>query len=167
MYMYRLNCVLVETYPQLLLPPDVLMCCLYFSATTGIPAPPPQVTGSTPQSTGSSVVVHADVHRANVEKEDEDYDDVLEMEQGNDGEDLEAVAADGRFQPIHNLIYMCTCTELFVKIDSKETHLSASVFVPVVVVEGAVLLLQPVPEMLIRLENVKAQIKRYVSTDTL
>ena len=95
MYTYRLNCVSVETYPQLLLPPDVLMCCLYFSAATGTPAPPPQATGSTPQSTGSSVVVHADVHRANVEEEDEDYDDVLEMEQGNDGEDLEAVAADG------------------------------------------------------------------------
>ena len=77
------------------------------------------------------------------------------------------VAADGRFQPIHNLIYTCTCTELVVKIDSKETHLSASVFVPVVVVEGAILLLQPVPEMLIWLENVKAQIKRYVSTNTL
>ena len=167
MYTYRLNCVSVETYPQLLLPPNVLMCCLYFSAATGTPAPPPQATGSTPQSIGSSVVVHADVHRANVEEEDEDYDDVLEMEQGNDGEDLEAVAADGRFQPIHNLIYTCTCTELVVKIDSKETHLSALVFIPVVVVEGAVLLLQPVPEMLIQLENVKAQIKRYVSTDTL
>ena len=51
---------------------------------------------------------------------------------------------------------MCTCTELVVKIDSKETHLSASVFIPVVVVEGAMLLLQPVPEML---KNVKAQIK--------
>ena len=102
--------------------------------------------------------MQADVHRANVEEEDEDYD-VLEMEQGNDGEDLEAVAADGRFQLIHNLIYTCTCTELIVKIDSKETHLSASVFVLVVVVEGAVLLLQPVPEMLIWLENVKAQIK--------
>ena len=159
MYTYRLNSVSVETYPQLLLPPDVLLCCLYFSAATGTPAPPPQATGSTPQSTRSSVVVHADIHRANVEAEDEDYDDVLEMEQGNDGEDLEAVAADGRFQPIHNLIYMCTCTELVVKIDSKETHLLASVFILVVVVEGAVLLLQPVPEMLIWLENVKAQIK--------
>ena len=42
-------------------------------------------------------MVHADVHRANVEEEDEDYDEVLEVEQGNDGEDLEAVAADGRF----------------------------------------------------------------------
>ena len=112
-------------------------------------------------------MVQADVHRVNVEEEDEDYDEVLEMEQGNDGEDLEAVAADGRFQPIHNLIYTCTCTELIVKIDSKETHLLASVFIPVVLVEGAVLLLQPVPEMLIHLENVKAQIKRYVSTDTL
>ena len=89
------------------------------------------------------------------------------MEQGNDGEDLEPVAADGMFQPIHNLIYTCICTELIVKIDSKETHLLASVFVPVVVVEGAVLLLQPVPEMLIQLENVKAQIKRYISTNTL
>ena len=138
---------------------------LVLSAATGTPAPPPQATGSTPQSTRSSVVVHADIHRANVEEEDEDYDDVLEMEQGNDGEDLEAVAADGRFQPIHNLIYTCTCIELIVKIDSKETHLLASVFVPVVVVEGAVLLLQPVPEMLIWLENVK--IKRYVSIDTL
>ena len=167
MYTYRLNCVSVETYPQLLLPPDVLMCCLYFSAATGTPAPPPQATGSTPQSTRSSVVVHADIHRADVEEEDEDYDDVLEMEQGNDGEDLETVAAEGRFQPIHNLIYMCTFTELIVKIDSKETHLSASIFIPVVVVEGAVLLLQPVPEMLIWLENVKAQIKRYVSTNTL
>ena len=143
------------------------MCYLYFSAATGTPAPPPQATGSTPQSTRSSVVVYADIHRANVEEEDEDYDDVLEMGQGNDGEDLEAVAADGRFQPIHNLIYMCTCTELVFKIDSKETHLSASVFVLMVVVDGAVLLLQPVPEMLIWLENVKAQIKRYVSTDTL
>ena len=167
MYTYRLNCVSVETYPQLLLPSDVLMCCLYFLAATGTPALPPQATGSTPQSTGSSVVVHADVHRANVEEEDEDYDEVLEMEQGNDGEDLEAVAAEGRFQPIHNLIYMCTCTELVVKIDSKETHLSASVFISVVVVEGAVLLLQPVSEMLICLENVKAQIKQYVLTDTL
>ena len=167
MYMYRLNCVLVETYPQLLLSPDVLMCCLYFSAATGTPAPPPQATGSTPQSTRSSVVVQADVHRVNVEEEDEDYDEVLEMEQGNDGEDLEAVATEGRFQPIHNLIYTCTCTELVVKIDSKETHLSASVFVLVVLVEGAVLLLQPVPEMLNHLENVEAQIKRYVSTDTL
>ena len=167
MYTYRLNCVSVETYPQLLLPPDVLMCCLYFSAATGTPAPPPQATGSTPQSTGSSVVVHANIHRANVEEEDEDYDDVLEMEQGNDGEDLEAVAADGRFQPIYNLIYTCTCTELVVEIDSKETHLSASVFIPVVAVEGAMLLIQPVPEMLIWLENVKAQIKRYVSTNTL
>ena len=45
MYMYRLNCVSVETYPQLLLPPDVLMCCLYFSAATETPAPPPQATG--------------------------------------------------------------------------------------------------------------------------
>ena len=80
---------------------------------------------------------------------------------------MEAVAAEGRFQPIHNLIYTCTCTELVVTIDSKETHLSASVFILVVLVEGAVLLLQPVPEMLIWLENVKAQIKRYVSTDTL
>ena len=80
MYTYRLNCVSVETYHQLLLPPDVLMCCLYFSAATGTPAPPPQATGSTPQSTGSSVVVPADVHRANVGEEDEDYDDVLEME---------------------------------------------------------------------------------------
>ena len=151
MYTYRLNCVSVETYPQLLLPQDLLMCCFYFSAATGTPAPPPQVTGSrsTPQSTGSSVVVQADVHRPNVEDDDEDYDEVLEMEQGNDGEDLEAVAADGRFQPIHNLIYTCTCTELVIEIDSKETHLSASVFVPVVLVEGAVLLLQPVPEMLI------------------
>ena len=140
------------------------MCCLYFSAATGTPSPPPQATGSTPQSTGSSVVVQADIHRANVEEDDEDYDEVLEMEQGNDGEDLEAVAADDRFQPIHNLIYMCRCTELVIKIDSKETHLLASVFIPVVMVEGAVLLLQPVPEML---ENVKAQIKRYVSTDTL
>ena len=167
MYTYRLNCVSVETYPQLLLPPDVdlLMCCLYFSAATGTPAPPPQATCSTPQSTGSSVVVQADIHRVNVEEEDEDYDDVLEMGQGNDGEDMEAVATDGRFQLIHNFIYMCTCTELVVKIDSKETHLSALVFVPVVVVEGAVLLLQLVPEMLIWLE--KAQIKRYVSTDTL
>ena len=112
-------------------------------------------------------MVQADVHRVNVEEEDEDYDEVLEMEQGNDGEDLEAVAADGRFQPIHNLIYTCTCTELIVKIDSNETHLLASVFIPVVLVEGAVLLLQPVPEMLNCLENVKAQIKRYVSTDTL
>ena len=94
MYTYRLNCVSVETYPQLLLPPDVLMCCLYFSAARGTPAPPPQSTGSTLQSTGSSVVVHADIHRVNVEEEDEDYDDVLEIEQGNDGEDLEAVAAD-------------------------------------------------------------------------
>ena len=82
------------------------------------PAPPPQATGSTPQSTGSSVVVHANIHRANVEEEDEDYDDVLEMEQGNDGEDLEAVAADGRFQPIHNLIYMC------IKVVSKGTTVS-------------------------------------------
>ena len=89
MYTYRLNCVSVETYRQLLLPPDVLMCCLYFSAAKGTPAPPPQATGFTPQSTGYSVVMHADVHRANVEEEDEDYDDVLEMEQGNDGEDLE------------------------------------------------------------------------------
>ena len=80
---------------------------------------------------------------------------------------LEAVAAEGRFQLIHNLIYTCTCTELVVTIDSKETHLSASVFIPVVVVEWAMLLLQLVPEMLIWLENVKAQIKRYVSTDTL
>ena len=80
---------------------------------------------------------------------------------------VEAVAAEGRFQLIHNLIYMCTCTELIVTVDSKETHLSASVFIPVVAVEGAMLLLQPVPEMLIQLENVKAQIKRYVSTDTL
>ena len=79
---------------------------------------------------------------------------------------LETVAADGRFQPIHNLIYTYTCTEL-ITIDSKETHLLASVFLLVVVVEGAMLLLQPVPEMLIRLENVKAQIKQYVSTDTL
>ena len=102
--------------------PDVLMCCLYFSAATGTPASPPQATGSTPQSTRSSVVVQADIHRVNVEEEAEDYDEVLEMEQGNDGEDLEAVAADGRFQPIHNLIYMCTCTELIVTIDSKETH---------------------------------------------
>ena len=31
------------------------------------------------------MVVLADVHRANVEEEDEDYDEVLEMEQGNDG----------------------------------------------------------------------------------
>ena len=62
---------------------------------------------------------------------------------------------------------MYTCTELVVKIDSKETHLSALVFIPVVVVEGAMLLLQPVPEVLIQLENVKAQIKRYVSTNTL
>ena len=37
------------------------------------------------------MVVHANVHRVNVEEEDEDYDDVLEMEQGNDGEDLKAV----------------------------------------------------------------------------
>ena len=137
MYAYSLNGVSVEMYPQLLLPPDVLMCCLYFSAATGTPAPPPQATGSTPQSTKSSVVVHADVHRAKVEEEHEDYDEVLEMEQGNDGEDLEAVAADGRFQLIHDLIYMCTCTEFVVKIDSKETHLSASDFIPVVVVEGA------------------------------
>ena len=88
------------------MPPDVLMCCLYFSAATGTPGPPPQATGSTPQSTESSVVVQADVHRVNVEEEDEDYDEVLEMEQGNDGEDLEAVAADRHrssdmFQPIH------------------------------------------------------------------
>ena len=128
---------------------------------------PPRATGSTPQSTGSSVVVQADVHRVNVEEEDEDYDEVLEMEQGNDGEDLEAVAAEGRFQPIHNLMYTCTCTKLVVKIDSKETHLSALVFVPVAMVERAMLLLQPVPEMLNHLENVKAQIKRYVSIDTL
>ena len=140
---------------------------LLISAATGTPAPPPQASGSTPQSTGSSVVVQADVHRPNVEDDDDDYDEVLEMEQGNDGEDLEAVAADGRFQPIHNLIYTCTCTELIIKIDSKETHLSASVFVPVVLVEVAVLLLQPVPEMLIGLENMKEQIKRHVLTDTL
>ena len=140
---------------------------LLISAATGTPAPPPQASGSTPQSTGSSVVVQADVHRPNVEDDDEDYDEVLEMEQGNDGEDLEAVAADGRFQPIHNLIYTCTCTELIIKIDSKETHLSASVFVPVVLVEAAVLLLQPVPEMLIGLENMKEQIKQHVLTDTL
>ena len=140
---------------------------LLISAATGTPAPPPQASGSTPQSTGSSVVVQADVHRPNVEDDDEDYDEVLEMEQGNDGEDLEAVAADGRFQPIHNLIYTCTCTELVIKIDSKETHLSALVFVPVVLVEVAVLLLQPVPEMLIGLENMKEQIKRHVLTDTL
>ena len=89
MYTYRLNCVSVETYCQLLLPPDVLMCCLYFSAATGTPAPHPQATGSTPQSTGSSVVVQADVYRANVEEDNEDYDEVLEMEQGNNGEDLE------------------------------------------------------------------------------
>ena len=108
MYTYRLNCVSVETYCQLLLPQDVLMCCLYFSAAKGTPAPsPPQATGSTPQSTGSSVVVQVNIHRENLEEEDEDYDDVLEMEQGNDGEDLEAVATDGRFQPIHNLIYTC------------------------------------------------------------
>ena len=35
------------------------------------------------------------------------------------------------------------------------------------VVEMAMLLLQPVSEMLIHLENVKAQTKQYVSTDTL
>ena len=40
---------MVETYRQLLLPPDVLMCCLYFSVATGTSAPPPQATGSTPQ----------------------------------------------------------------------------------------------------------------------
>ena len=120
--------------------PDV-MCCLYFSAATGTPAPLLQATGSTPQSTRSSLVVHADVHRANAVEEDEDYDEVLEMEQGNDGEDLEAVAAEGRFQLIHSLIYMCTCTELVVKIDSKETHLLSLVFIPVGVVEVAVLLL--------------------------
>ena len=62
---------------------------LLISAATGTPAPPPQASGSTPQSTGSSVVVQADVHRPNVEDDDEDYDEVLEMEQGNDGEDLE------------------------------------------------------------------------------
>ena len=104
---------------------------LVFSAATGTPALPPQATGSTPQSTRPSVVVHADVHRANAEEEDEDYDKVLEMEQGNDGEDLEAVAAKGRSQLIHNLIYMCTCTKLVVKINSKEIHLLALVFIPV------------------------------------
>ena len=111
-------------------------------------------------------MVHADVNRTNAEEEDEDYDEVLEMEQGNDGEDLEAVAAEGRFQLIHNLIYMCTCTELG-KIDSKETHLPASVFILMGVVEVAMLLIKPVSEILIHPENVKAQIKQYVSTDTL
>ena len=75
--------------------------------------------------------------------------------------------AEGMFQLIHNLIYTCTCTEFVVKIDQKETHLSAWVFILVVVVEGAMLLLHPVPEMLIHLENVKAQIKKYVSTNAL
>ena len=120
MYTYRLNCVSVETLPSAATVSRSTNVLLLISAATGTPAPPPQASGSTPQSTGSSVVVQADVHRPNVEDDDEDYDEVLEMEQGNDGEDLEAVAADGRFQPIHNLIYMCTCTELVIKIDSKE-----------------------------------------------
>ena len=36
-----------------------------------------------------------------IEDDDEDYDDVVETEEGKDGEDLEEVAAEGRFQPIH------------------------------------------------------------------
>ena len=36
-----------------------------------------------------------------LEDDDEEYDDVVQVEEGKDGEDLEHVAAEGRFQPIH------------------------------------------------------------------
>ena len=36
-----------------------------------------------------------------MEDDDKDYDDVVEIEERKDGEDLEEVAAEGRFQLIH------------------------------------------------------------------
>ena len=60
------------------------------------------VQRSTPSSGASSTfTVAAEVHRsAYVEDDDEEYDDVVQVEEGKDGEDLEHVAAEGRFQPI-------------------------------------------------------------------
>ena len=61
------------------------------------------VQRSTPSSGASSTLtVAAEIHRsADVEDDDEENDDVVQVEEGKDGEDLEQVAAEGRFQPIH------------------------------------------------------------------
>ena len=84
-------------------PPPPLIYCLYFSAATGTPVDQQAVQRSTPSSGASSTLtVAAEIHRsAYVEDDDEEYDDVVQVEEGKDGEDLEHVAAEGRFQPIH------------------------------------------------------------------
>ena len=50
------------------------------------------------------MTIQADVHRVDIltpDEEDEDYDDVVEKEEGKDGKNLEHVAGEGMFQVIH------------------------------------------------------------------
>ena len=125
-------------------PTPPLIYCLYFSAATGTPVDQQAVQRSTPSSGASSTLtVAAEIHRsAYVEDDDEEYDDVVQVEEGKDGEDLEHVAAEGRFQPIHLMgvgggvgfnrytsMYMCTCTGVVTKKHQKLTNLSALLLV--------------------------------------
>ena len=135
---------------------------MYFSAATGTPVDQQAVQRSTPSSGASSTLtVAAEIHRsAYVEDDDEEYDDVVQVEEGKDGEDLEHVAAEGRFQPIHLMgggvgfnrytsMYMRTCTGVIIKDHQKLTNLSA--FVLVLMGEPAV----GEPVVLNYLENVE------------
>ena len=91
---------------------------LYFSAASGTPGtgpthvstaaptPAPVVDPTRPIGTPVTpqMTIQADVHRVDIltpDEEDEDYDDVVEKEEGKDGEDLEHVAGEGMFQAIH------------------------------------------------------------------
>ena len=60
-----------------------------------------QVVHTPSSGASSTVTVAADVHRALQEEDDDEYDEVVQVEEGNDGEDLDEVAAGGKFQPIH------------------------------------------------------------------
>ena len=78
---------------------------LYFSAASGTPGTgPTQPVRSTSTPVTPQMTIQADVHRVDIltpDEEDEDYDDVVEKEEGKDGEDLEHVAGEGMFQAIH------------------------------------------------------------------
>ena len=88
---------------------------LYFSAASGTPTLAPVVAASGTPRTGPTqpvtstpvtpqMTIQADVHGVDIltpDEEDDNYDDVVEKEEGKDGEDLEHVAGEGMFQVIH------------------------------------------------------------------